>query len=93
MPNLAPYSFFTVASRNPRALCMSVGERASGEPLPKDALCNIEETGEPFVNGDLRPPTSDQDAGDPVRIFSEPGPSYPPSGARRALTGGRSAEG
>ena len=48
--NLAPYSFFTVASRNPPTLCLSVGERPSGEPAPKDTLRNIEETGEFVVN-------------------------------------------
>ena len=50
VPNLAPYSFFTVASRNPPTLCVSVGERPSGEPFPKDTLRNIEETGEFVVN-------------------------------------------
>ena len=50
IPNLAPYSFFTVASRNPPTLCVSVGERPSGEPFPKDTLRNIEETGEFVVN-------------------------------------------
>lgn len=48
--NLAPYSFFTVASRNPPTLCISVGERLDGEPMPKDTLRNIEETGEFVVN-------------------------------------------
>ena len=50
VPNLAPYSFFTVASRNPPTLCVSVGERPSGEPFPKDTLRNIRETGEFVVN-------------------------------------------
>ena len=50
VPNLAPYSFFTVASRNPPTLCVSVGERPSGEPFPKDTLRNVEETGEFVVN-------------------------------------------
>ena len=50
VPNLAPYSFFTVASRNPPTLCVSVGERPGGEPFPKDTLRNIEETGEFVVN-------------------------------------------
>ena len=49
--NLAPYSFFTVASRNPPTLCISVGERLlGGEPSPKDTLRNVEETGEFVVN-------------------------------------------
>ena len=48
--NLAPFSFFTVASRNPPMLCISVGERPSGEPLPKDTLSNVEQTGEFVVN-------------------------------------------
>ena len=50
VPNLAPYSFFTVASRNPPTLCVSVGERPSGEPFPKDTLRNVEETSEFVVN-------------------------------------------
>ena len=51
VPNLAPYSFFTVASRNPPTLCISVGERLlGGEPYPKDTLRNVEETGEFVVN-------------------------------------------
>ena len=45
VPNLAPYSFFTVASRNPPTLCISVGERLGGEPYPKDTPRNVEETG------------------------------------------------
>ena len=49
--SLAPYSFFTVASRNPPTLCISVGERLlGGEPFPKDTLRNVEETGEFVVN-------------------------------------------
>lgn len=50
VPNLAPYSFFTVASRNPPTLCVSIGEREGGEPSPKDTLRNVEETGEFVVN-------------------------------------------
>ena len=47
--NLAPFSFFTVASRNPPMLCISIGPRPEGD-LNKDTLSNIEETGEFVVN-------------------------------------------
>ncbi len=47
--NLAPFSFFTVASRQPPMLCISVGPR-SDEDLDKDTLSNLEETGEFVVN-------------------------------------------
>ena len=46
--NLAPFSFFTVASRNPPMLCISVGPRPEG--TTKDTLSNVEETGEFVVN-------------------------------------------
>ena len=51
--NLAPFSFFTVASRQPPTLCMSVGpppETEGGERATKDTLSNIEETGEFVIN-------------------------------------------
>lgn len=44
--NLAPFSFFTVASMNPITLCFSVG-RLQRE---KDTLSNIKETGQFIVN-------------------------------------------
>ncbi len=47
--NLAPFSFFTVASRQPPMLCISVGPRPDGD-LDKDTLSNVEETGEFVVN-------------------------------------------
>ncbi len=47
--NLAPFSFFTVASRQPPMLCISVGPRGD-EDLDKDTLSNVEETGEFVVN-------------------------------------------
>jgi flavin reductase (DIM6/NTAB) family NADH-FMN oxidoreductase RutF len=47
--NLAPFSFFTVASRNPPMLCVSIGPRAGGD-ASKDTLDNIEEAGEFVVN-------------------------------------------
>jgi flavin reductase (DIM6/NTAB) family NADH-FMN oxidoreductase RutF len=47
--NLAPFSFFTVASRQPPMLCISVGPRPE-EDLDKDTLSNVEETGEFVVN-------------------------------------------
>lgn len=50
--NLAPFSFFTVASRQPPMLCISVGPRSTeGDQHPaKDTLDNIEETGEFVIN-------------------------------------------
>jgi flavin reductase (DIM6/NTAB) family NADH-FMN oxidoreductase RutF len=48
--NLAPFSFFTVASRNPPMLCISVGPRVARPPDTKDTLTNIEETGEFVIN-------------------------------------------
>lgn len=48
--NLAPFSFFTVASRNPPMLCISVGPRVQQPPDTKDTLSNIEETGEFVIN-------------------------------------------
>jgi flavin reductase (DIM6/NTAB) family NADH-FMN oxidoreductase RutF len=50
--NLAPFSFFTVASRQPPMLAISVGPRtADGADAPaKDTLENIEETGEFVIN-------------------------------------------
>jgi flavin reductase (DIM6/NTAB) family NADH-FMN oxidoreductase RutF len=47
--NLAPFSFFTVASRQPPMLCISVGPRPD-EDMDKDTLSNVEETGEFVVN-------------------------------------------
>lgn len=48
--NLAPFSFFTVASRNPPMLCICVGARQGSDPGTKDTLGNIEETGEFVIN-------------------------------------------
>jgi flavin reductase (DIM6/NTAB) family NADH-FMN oxidoreductase RutF len=50
--NLAPFSFFTVASRQPPMLCISVGspEVEEGERSTKDTLSNIEETEEFVIN-------------------------------------------
>lgn len=48
--NLAPFSFFTVASRNPPMLCISVGPRTSDEQPTKDTLDNVEDTGEFVIN-------------------------------------------
>lgn len=53
--NLAPFSFFTVASANPPVLCFApaikseiVGSKTAG--APKDTLVNVKETGEFVVN-------------------------------------------
>ena len=48
--NLAPFSFFTVASRQPPMLCISVGPRVDSNVPTKDTLDNVEETGEFVVN-------------------------------------------
>lgn len=50
VPNLAPFSFFTVASRNPPMLCISVGPRTDDAPGSKDTVANIEMTGEFVIN-------------------------------------------
>lgn len=44
--NLAPFSFFTVASREPPMLAISIGPRTEGEDYAKDTLTNIRETQE-----------------------------------------------
>lgn len=50
VPNIAPYSFFTVASPSPPTLCFSVGPSArDGEPV-KDTLANVRATGELTIN-------------------------------------------
>ena len=52
--NLAPFSFFTVASRQPPMLCISLGPppetEKGGERSAKDTLSNIEETEEFVIN-------------------------------------------
>ncbi len=48
--NLAPFSFFTVASRNPPMLCISLGPRSSDDASSKDTLSNVEQTGEFVIN-------------------------------------------
>jgi flavin reductase (DIM6/NTAB) family NADH-FMN oxidoreductase RutF len=48
--NLAPFSFFTVASRNPPMLCISVGPRQGEDGATKDTLDNIEGTEEFVIN-------------------------------------------
>lgn len=48
--NIAPFSFFTVASPSPPTLCFSIGPSArDGEPV-KDTLANIRTTGDMTVN-------------------------------------------
>lgn len=48
--NIAPFSFFTVASPSPPTLCFSIGPSGRpGEPV-KDTLANIRATGEMTVN-------------------------------------------
>jgi flavin reductase (DIM6/NTAB) family NADH-FMN oxidoreductase RutF len=48
--NLAPFSFFTVASRNPPMVCISVGPRVDQPPDTKDTLNNITEMGQFVIN-------------------------------------------
>lgn len=48
--NLAPFSFYTVASRNPPTLCMSIGPRTDDAAPRKDTLENIRDTAEFVVN-------------------------------------------
>ena len=48
--NLAPFSFFTVASREPPMLAISIGPRTGGEIYAKDTLTNIRETQEFVIN-------------------------------------------
>lgn len=48
--NLAPFSFFNVASRTPPTLMFSIGERIGHPGRAKDTLINIEATGEFVVN-------------------------------------------
>jgi flavin reductase (DIM6/NTAB) family NADH-FMN oxidoreductase RutF len=48
--NLAPFSFFTVASRNPPMLCISVGPRTDQPPDTKDTLSNIAQMEEFVIN-------------------------------------------
>lgn len=48
--NLAPFSFFTVASANPPTLCISIaGSRRPDTPV-KDTLTNVRDTGQLVVN-------------------------------------------
>lgn len=48
--NLAPYSFFNVASRQPPMLSISIGPRTGGESYPKDTLTNIRDNREFVIN-------------------------------------------
>jgi flavin reductase (DIM6/NTAB) family NADH-FMN oxidoreductase RutF len=49
--NLAPYSFFTVASRQPPTLCISIGEGIQErEGTVKDTLVNIQEMEDFVIN-------------------------------------------
>jgi flavin reductase (DIM6/NTAB) family NADH-FMN oxidoreductase RutF len=48
--NLAPFSFFTVASREPPMLALSIGPRTGGESYPKDTLSNLREQQQFVIN-------------------------------------------
>ena len=55
IPNLAPFSFFTVASSNPPVLCFAPALKlelieGTQKAKPKDTLKNIQDTGEFVVN-------------------------------------------
>ena len=57
--NLAPYSFFTVVSREPPMLAISIGPRTGGEDYPKDTLTNMRESQEFVINMvSMSPPCS-----------------------------------
>ena len=48
--NLAPFSFFNVASREPPMLSVSIGPRTGGEAYAKDTLTNLRDTQEFVIN-------------------------------------------
>lgn len=48
--NLAPFSFFTVASREPPMLAISIGPRTGGEDYAKDTLTNLRQSQEFVIN-------------------------------------------
>lgn len=48
--NLAPFSFYTVASREPPTLAVSIGPRTDDQAPQKDTLENVRDTGEFVVN-------------------------------------------
>lgn len=48
--NIAPFSFFTVASADPPTLCFSIGPSGRPDEPVKDTLANIRATGEMTVN-------------------------------------------
>lgn len=48
--NIAPYSFFTVASASPPTLCVSIGPSTRPAEPVKDTLANLRATGECTVN-------------------------------------------
>jgi len=50
VPNLAPFSFFTVASANPPVVCFAPQVPGRGLRQKKDTLRNVEDTGEFVVN-------------------------------------------
>lgn len=50
VPNLAPFSFFTVASSAPPTLCFSVASSARPREPVKDTLANIAMTGDMTIN-------------------------------------------
>jgi flavin reductase (DIM6/NTAB) family NADH-FMN oxidoreductase RutF len=49
-PNLAPFSFFTVASREPAVLAISIGQPGDPSKPDKDTLAGIRATGQFVVN-------------------------------------------
>lgn len=48
--NIAPYSFFTVASASPPTLCVSIGPSTRPDEPVKDTLANLRASGECTVN-------------------------------------------
>lgn len=76
IPNLAPFSYFTVASANPPVICFTPIIRRDG--TKKDTLLNIEATGEFVVNV-----VSEEIAG-PMNVCSG---EYPPEVDEFAASG------
>lgn len=48
--NLAPFSFYNVASRNPPTLCVSITERTDDQAPEKNTLKNVRDTAEFVIN-------------------------------------------
>lgn len=76
VPNLAPFSFFTVASANPPVVCFSNSVRNNG--TQKDTLHNVRDTGEFVVN------IVGEEIAEPMNVASG---DYPPDSNEFAISG------